>query len=324
MRRQLDHGIPARGRRRLLTVLSTTLLLVAPSLVAAPPANAGICESLGLGAQCRIDFGNPENSMGIKAGKGDDNGNGPVRPLCNLGPPKFDGVPCLSDAGLWSNDWQCYVVPMAPQPDASDPKWGKDIAKGAHVYDCSGWDGKHVLPSKPRAEAGRPSTLIGNVSLDKKEQLERALGIELNSLFVGMAPKPTAGSKSRGAGMGVVGTQVWMWGNPTPFTPWERETPKDDPSGYWAHARVTHLSWDMGDGTPRKVCTRAQMVEYQPWMKNRTPECGHKYTKPGRYWVNMWTHFRVEWNDVHGLGGEEIILRRSMTVRIGENQVVNQ
>lgn len=309
-----------RGRvtRRLLAVLSSTAMLLAPSLMSAPPASAGddICTRLGYGANCVIDFGNPSNSGG-------DGDSGPGRPPCNLGAPDFTGVPCSGDAGLWSNAWQCYVYPMSPPPDPSDPQWSKELAAGKTVYDCAGFDGKNLEPSKPRAIKGDPPTVIGSIrEIDTREFVGRALGIRFESLIPSLAPRPTPRYQSeRGAATGVVGAQVWMWALQTAYTPFYVEA-SGAGGRYWVKAKITHTRWDMDDGSPVKTCQTWQMKVYDESLKNETPRCGHKYTKPGRYYVMMWTHFRVEWNDVNGPGGREIIVRRGVVVRVGESQVI--
>lgn len=307
-------------RRRLLATLSATALLLAPSLMSAPPAQASICTQLGYGANCIIDFGNPGNN-----GDGGDGGGGPVRPPCHTGGPDYTGVSCSHDYGLWSNDWQCYVLPMSPQPDPSDPEWGADVRAGKAVYDCRGMDGGEVTASEPRSWPGRPPTVIGNLEVGGHELIEGLLNMRFEAHYVGMAPRPSPiGTGGYGEHMGVVGAPVWLWTINTPFTPWDppRVGSPSDAEGYWVDAKVTKVSWDMGDGTPKFTCTRDQMVEFEKWMKDRTPTCGHTYTEPGNYMVNMWTHFEVRWNDVHGEGGEEIVIRRSTVARIGESQVL--
>lgn len=319
-------GLTWRGRA--VAMLSCTLLMLVPGLVMAPSASAdSICSRLGYGANCRIDFGNPGNS-----GSG---GGGSGRPPCNLGPAEYRGVACSTDAGLWSNEWQCYVLPMSPQPTANDPEWADEIESGATIYECTPHEGGDDDDDdnggggeiELRAHIGPTPTVIGNSEDERRDLLQTALAMRFEALFIGMAPTPDLiAGQPRGSGnrMGIVGMPVWMWARETPFTPWEVTTTDFDDGDYWARAKVVHTTWDMGDGSGQIRCTREQMKEYHTWMADRTPECGHTYTKPGRYHINMWTTFRVTWNDVNGEGGEFITIRRSMYARIGESQVVNQ
>ena len=51
------------------------------------------------------------------------------------GPPAGP-VPCTSETGSWSNDYNCYVQLAKPQPPAGDPSWqGHEPGDGA-VYQC--------------------------------------------------------------------------------------------------------------------------------------------------------------------------------------------
>lgn len=316
-------------RARVVAVLSASLMLLAPGLISAPSAHAdSICERLGYGASCRLDFGNPGNSGAGGSGGSD----GPRIPRCNLGSygagKNRIGVPCSNDAGLWSNAWGCYVLPFSPQPEANDPVYGEDIKAGRAVYRCVGVNPDNTaefIEREARAVPGTPPTQIGSVDVDGRDQLERALGTQFNALFIGMAPVPfVPGQRATGSEMGVVGLPTWLWTTPTPFTPFDVEMVDTGGTGYRVEAHVVSTTWDMGDGSPKITCSRGEMVEYQPWMKNRTPTCGHTFDKPGRYYVNMWTNFRVTWVDSNGPGGELIRIRRGMVVRIGESQVVNR
>lgn len=304
---------------RAVLALAATLALLTPALVSAPVAQAGICRQLGYGASCRIDFANPGNS-----GKG--GGGGRNIPLCNLGKDtNYAEVACANDSGHWSNEWQCYVLPLDPQPTKDDPVWGDDIAGGRAIYSCMGKneDGEW-RPRENVSWKGRPPTETGNVQ-GGQGQIEDVLGMQFDAFYIGMAPQSRAGSGlSNGRTMGIVGENVWMWFVETPNTPWFKETEAGDEDGYWLRARATHTTWDMGDGSAIKTCTKEQMVAFEPHLKDEKPQCGHTYTKPGFYNVNMWTHFRVTWNDSNGHGGEYISIRRNLTVAIGEAQVVNE
>lgn len=304
-------------RERLLAVLCVTGLLLAVSLMTAPRSEASICKEFKLGANCRITFGGEKGGGGGDDGGG---GGGSTRPLCNLGKPDYQGVPCDNDAGgTWSNERKCYVLPTEPQPDPSDPGY----REGATSYDCLGIDEDGETEQRDPFWASEPprSPIGGNL----QEDLETALDVDLLGVYPGIAPTPIPPNTDwEGFRMATLGTWTWMW--PREPLGGMLEPPRAEEPGrdYYVEAKIKTIEWDMGDGKGLVTCNGVAEV-YQPYMKGRTPGCGYKYDEPGSYMVKVKTTWTVDYRDESGENSIDIELpHKSVIVRIGENQVVNK
>lgn len=302
-------------RERLVAVLGVTLLVLVTSLAVAPRSEAAdICQNFNLSARCRIVFG------GDNSGGGGNNGGGPSRPPCNLGAPDYEGVPCDNAvAGSWSNELQCYVIELTgEEADPTDPKW----KPGAKLYQCTGFDsdGKTLVPKDVIWSVNPPRTSNPG---DLVRDLETAVGARFRAMYPGLAPNPLAlGQERTGSRMAPVGLWVWMWPrtmvNQTQWGPLKATAPG---TPYYVNAGVTHVKWQMGDGTT-VICGKSPA--FAPWMRERTPECGHKYKKPGNYRVRITTYWHITYQDANGPGEQNIEFKQQLWVRIGENQVVNK
>lgn len=304
-------------RERLLAAVCVAGLLLVTSLATAPPSNAEICETFGYKANCRIVFGQENGGDG---GDGDDGHEGPVRPLCNRGAPKYEEVPCDSDSsGKWSNERQCYVLEANDQPDPRDPSY----RPGGKYYDCTGRTKDGQLFDKPSFWSAEPPETETGGSLE--EDLKTALGVGFEAMYPGMAPEPvpTDNEGWDGYRMAPVGLWVWMWPREGFDGDIGPHKVTDESTGYMVSAKVKSMRWDMGDGSV--ISCSADSPAYQPWMKDRTPKCGHKYKRPGSYMVKVKTTWTVDYIDETGYQQVEIEPEpRSIVVRIGENQVVNR
>ncbi|WP_338539264.1 hypothetical protein N5P18_08345 [Janibacter terrae] len=299
-------------RERLLGVLGVTLLLLVTSLATAPPSDAGICQNFGLNASCRIIFGGEKSN-----GDGGKGGGGKVIPPCNRGAPEHEAVPCENAVGgSWSNERQCYVLAADPQPDPSDPLW----QRRGKLYTCFGLDDEgQVVPKDSFWSVREPRTdSPGNL----QEDLERGVRTKFRAMYPGLAPNPVPmHSRFDGWRMAPVGLWVWMWPRAPFDSQWGPIEATDESTGYYINARVSHVVWEMGDSTT-KSCGKSPA--FMPYMRDRTPTCGHKYKKPGNYLVRVTTHWKIDFRDAAGPDSTTLSFPQSLWVRIGENQVVTK
>jgi hypothetical protein len=206
-------------------------------------------------------------------------------------------IDCTSELGVWSQDRQCFVQRVSPEPPLDHPIWeGRDEGT---IYQCS--------PAGAAFSAGTgigfwfwaPSTgsagapiLVDPVSLAEKA-VER---MELAAPEIGMTPM------SAGAPL-LVGMDAWLWvdnAGPRGFGPITR-TATAGPTSVTATAEVSKVVWDMGDGT-RITCRSAGT----PWSPAKgtgaSPSCGHRYLTPstqqdnGTFKVRATTYWRVDWS----------------------------
>lgn len=198
-------------------------------------------------------------------------------------------VPCSGKEGEWSNELQCYVRRMDPQPPPSNPLWqGRGSATGGAIYTCSSPDVYTALwlANPPDVAAQGPTP---------RELAQRAVEqMNLRAIDIGVAPSPD--------GVGLVGVPVWLWvDNPTPNT-FGPETESASAGGVTvtATARVHRLTWDMGDGTTIE-CTSAGTPYQESFGFEESPDCGHSYTTEshgqagGKYTVTATSDWVVEW-----------------------------
>lgn len=231
-------------------------------------------------------------------------------------------VPCTSDAGYWSNGYNCYIKLLAPQPVAGDPSWqGHEPGDGA-VYQCfQPQTGIVVLTwaQDPPPDSGTALT-PGEVAQLAIEDME------LKAINIGIVPEPGPDS------VGLVGMPVWMWA----------ASPDDHTLGpimatasvggitITATARVHKVTWDMGDGT--EVVCRSAGTPYKPeYGRQESPTCGHVYKtsssreQDGKFLVTASSDWVVEWT---GAGQSGVLrlngLQRSVAIAVGEAQVLVQ
>lgn len=301
---------------RLFAALCATALLMVVSLATAPPSDADICKNFGLSARCRIVFGGEKTEGG-----GGGGGGKPAPPACYQG-ARDNGVPCENGVvGIWSNERQCYVQLVDPQPDPSDPE---RTSKDAKNYSCTGLDDDGTTVIKESFWAEEEPETDGPTGL--QEDLETAVGLDVKfrAMNPGLAPSPIpkeVGSSLDGWRMAPVGLWVWMWPRAPHDSQWGPIKSLPDDSGYSVEAVVERVKWDMGDGTT-KTCGKS--VPFMPYMRDRTPTCGHQYKVPGNYLVRVTTYWHIKYNDASGYNETRLEFDQSLFIRIGENQVVNK
>lgn len=230
-------------------------------------------------------------------------------------------VPCTSDAGYWSNGYNCYVQPLDPQPAAGDPSWlGHEPGDGA-IYQCfQPQTGIVVLTwaQDPPPNSGSGPT-PGDVAQLAIEDME------LRAINIGIAPEPGADS------IGLVGMPVWMWASSPDDHTFGPITASASAGGITitATARVHKITWDMGDGTEPVVCRTAGTPYTPEFGRQESPTCGHVYSTSSAHenddkftvtaisdWVVTWTGGGQ--SGVRRLNG----LQRSVAITVGEAQVL--
>lgn len=298
-------------RERLFATFGVTLLFLALSLSAAPDSDANICRNFGLRANCRIVFGG-EKSDGNGGGKGSG------RPACHRGAPEYKSVPCEDAvAGSWSNARQCYVIEAIEQPGPDHPGY----REGAKLYTCTGLndEGNALIPRDSFWSEEPPET---NNPQDLQEDLETAVGTRFRAMYPGLAPSPVPmHARFDGYRMAPVGLNVWMWPRALFDSQWDPPLVEDPDTGYYVDAGVTHVKWEMGDGTS---ITCGKSEPFSRRKAEQTPDCGHKYKKPGNYLVRITTYWNINYRDANGEGRMQTEFKQSLWIRIGENQVVNK
>ncbi|MGX1266970.1 ATP/GTP-binding protein [Streptomyces phaeoluteigriseus] len=220
----------------------------------------------------------------------------------------------------------CAVERLDPQPPAGDPAWDGHKPGDGAIYtrvclsDALGIAaGAQIIPQVFWA-AEAPQ-----VNVDP-EQLARAAVDKM--LLTG----PSIASP-RAAGRYVVGMPMWMWINQSPTT-YGPNTASASLAGVTvtATAKVSSISWDMGEGSAPVVCN-GPGTAYTPAVgKAPSPDCGHTYTKTSamqqgnKFQGTATATWTVDWQVTAGPGeaGQFTEVRQSaFTVDVREVQVLN-
>jgi hypothetical protein len=229
-------------------------------------------------------------------------------------------VPCTSEHGVWSNEWNCYVSPspVDPQPPTTAPEWDGHSPGDGAIYGCynvaGGLRGTMWLAEPPdAADAGPTPGEVAQIAVER---------MNLRAIEIGMSPDPN--------GPGVVALPTWLWvqdpGEQT-FGPITR-TASAGSVTVTATARVERIVWAMGDGT-QVVCT-GPGTPYEPrFGRSASPDCGHTYTResgyqPGQeYTVTATSEWVVDWEGAGQSGSLDVEdLSSSVQVSVGEAQVL--
>ncbi len=318
--------------RGVLTRLCSLAAVVAGLLgVGAPPAYADpVCQQTDPATgECLIWIEWPGNP-GDPGDPGDD---GPkdtgTAAACHwdgtdqgISKPPPGPVPCTSDAGYWSNAYNCYISIVDPQPPAGDPNWqGHEPDDGA-VYNCYQpqtdlliWIWSADPP--PNSGAGPTPREVAQIAIEQ---------MDLRAIDIGITPEPSADS------IGIVGMPVWMWAaNPSSHTIGPiTESASAGGITVTATARVHKITWDMGDGT-KVTCTSAGTPYKASYGNQKSPDCGHVYEKSsstklgGKYRVTATSDWVITWQGVGQTGTIRLNgLTRTAEIAVGEAQVLVQ
>lgn len=223
-------------------------------------------------------------------------------------------VPCESASGWWSNERQCYVQLMDPQPVPGHVLW-EGRTDGA-IYLCTYSFGFAVMPlpfwsdSMPAGPAAPVDPAV--VAQTIVEQME------LRAITIGMVPEDSPGS------MGVVGLPAWMWvdaPSEQTFGPMTRSASLGGVS-VTATARVTKVLWEMGDGGA-VTCTTPGTPFSDGHGGQQSPDCGYTYAQQGTYTIRATSYWSVDWTSTSGPSGSiPLQFTQSRILLVGEIQVV--
>ena len=298
---------------RLVVLLTLAVgLLTVPVGVAS--AQSPDCERVDRKGRCTITITPPAPSPGAAPVSKGGNGGG-ERQCVEGGAP----VPCSSPSGTYSNDLQCYLRPMSPQPPPDSPLWEGNYPEGA-VYNCS------AAGSLPGTVGGGSVWLPGppDGGLTPAAAAQAVVRrMDLRPADIGIVPEDTPGS------IGAVGAPVYMWTDPGPAT-FGPQVLTGSAGGLTitATARVDRIVWNMGDGT--SVTCRTPGTAYQDRFGfAMSPDCGHRYTrtsagKPNSaYPIAATSYWVVDWTGPGGSSGQitlDLVARTSIVV--GELQAL--
>jgi hypothetical protein len=298
----------------LLTILVALLIVPVGVAYAQGPECAYVDEN----GRCTITI-TPPSAPGVEPVSGGDGGgtDGGAQPDCaEYGVP----VPCSDPArGSYSNDLQCYLRPMSPQPPPDSPLWEGNYPDGA-VYNCSAagsyagtiGGGSVWLPGPP--DGGLTPAAAARAVVAR---------MNLRAADIGIVPEDRPGS------IGAVGAPVYMWttAGPATFGP-QVLTASAGGVTIRATAKVDKIVWSMGDGT--SVTCRTPGTPYEDrYGFSDSPDCGHRYTRTsaGRpnnaYPVSATSYWVVDWTGPAGSSGRitlDLVSRTSIVV--GELQAL--
>lgn len=238
----------------------------------------------------------------------------------NIHKPPPGPVPCSTEYGYWSNNYNCYIQLVDPQPPAGDPAWqGHEPGDGA-VYRCYQpqtdidiyiWS----ADPPPNSGAGPTPREVATLAIEQ---------MNLSAINIGIAPKAGPGS------IGIVGMPVWMWAaNPDSHTVGPiNASASAGGITVTATARLHRVTWDMGDGT--EVICNGPGTPYKAEYDDRSsPTCGHTYQKssagkPGdKYTVTATSDWVITWAGAGQTGTIRLNgLTRAVEISIGEAQVL--
>lgn len=290
----------------LLTTMAVAPPAVADSVVCVPgPGGSKVCTTTATspGGGAGTGSGDPASATQVRK-KGSSK--------CTY---YGEEIPCQSEFGEWSQDEQCWVQRVSPQPSQDDPRW-EGHTDGA-VWACSILGGGAVLGGggiggtryfwAPAAGAGAP-VLVDPVTLAE----EAIDSMNLRAVMVGITPPPGPDSLT------LVGIPTWMWVDepgPSTWGPITRTASAGSVS-VTATARVVRVVWEMGDGAS---VTCGKGTAYRPAFDDApSPNCGHRYTAPGTYTVTATSFWEVEWAGAGQAGIIDFTLSRDATVRVAE------
>lgn len=297
------------------------------SLAAAAPADCAVVSRTT--GECRIQVDVPGSSGDSvisnrsQGGNGDSasgRGNNDACLDTFASPPRE--IPCSEGIlGYWSNDRQCYVALVDPQPPKTSPLWGGNT-EGA-IYSCNlgvvlggGTGGGSFWSATPPAGPAAPP--------DPAVLAQQAIAtMDLQAIQIGIVPEPGPDS------IGLVGLPVWMWvdqpGENT-YGPISRNASAGGTT-VTATAAVERIVWNMGDGEI-VTCTSPGTPYADFYGDADSPDCGHRYTRTSSnqpdsaYAVTASSYWVVDWEGGGQTGTIELDFSQTTQVRIGELQVI--
>jgi hypothetical protein len=270
-------------------------------LVAAAPiparADVACSASTGMTSTCTTTAAGPASASRSSA---PSRGSGECRNAAG------EVVPCRSAGGNWSAEHQCYVSPVPVQLLPTDGTFwaalgGRDA--GTHYWCDAGRSGKPMFWLPAGAAPGPSPAVLAQQAVDS---------MQLRAAGIGLTPPPGSPNPT------LVGIPTWMWIDEPTATTYGPATASASAAGITvtATARVTSITWDMGDGV-RVQCGAG--TPYTPGYRDRpSPTCGHRYRKPGQYTVTATSHWAVDWRGGGQTGRIMLDLTSSTVQRVAE------
>ena len=288
------------------------LLFTASSAQADPP----ICEVLDpITGECLIEIVVPGDPGGpiVGGGGGNESGEECVDDRW-LAPP--GEVPCSTSEGYWSNQRDCYISLADPQPPKNHPLWL------GHTDGAIWWCGKVPNPgywfwSESPPDGPDAPPVPGELAQ------EAVAAMQLHAIEIGIVPEPGPDS------IGLIGLPTWMWAAQPTDNTWGPATETASAGGVTvtATARVTHVDWDMGDGSS-VICTSPGTPYADSYGRSDSPDCGHRYTRTSlrepdnAYAVSATSYWEIQCTGGGQSSTIELDLVNTTQVRVGEMQVV--
>ncbi len=143
--------------------------------------------------------------------------------------------------------------------------------------------------------------------------------MQLHAIEIGIVPEP------RPDRIGVIGLPTWMWADSPDQHTWGPITRTASAGGYTVTAtgRVQRVVWAMGDGST-VVCTKRGTPYADSFGKRSSPDCGHRYTRQGRYTVRATSYWVVEWAGIGQSGTIPMNFTSTAVITMGEVQVLSR
>jgi hypothetical protein len=312
--------------------IATVLTMVALVFVGIPAATAAFDASAASMAESDPTGGATADKQGlvivdVEAG-GTAGGTTPVskpsggkKPVCTY---EGEKVPCTSDDGVW--DGACYMKAADPQPPKNDAVWqGND---NGLIVTCTPYCDE--ANTDYGSQMGNPGVLCAVAvtrwvpalpgAPDPAVLAQRAVSrMQLRGIDIGIVPEEGPGR------VGIVGMPQWMWVNeprPRTFGPITREASAGGAT-VTATAKVDKVVWGMGDGTS-VTCVGPGTVYEDRFDTMESPDCGHRYTKQGKYEVTATSYWTVQWEGIGQTGTIPLDFTSTANIVMGEAQVITQ
>lgn len=230
-------------------------------------------------------------------------------------------VPCSTALGSWSSYASAWCRIAPEQPDHSQPIWAGQTTGSIYACTRPGFDGLpnpgetvlRWLPGPPEAAAAP----------DPEDLARRLLAsIDFQAPEIGMFPRGDSTAR-----MSYVGWHMWLWAAPSSALQWGPVTDSITEAGVSVTltARVTGLTWNMGDGGRVSCAKGTAWSEVATGGRNvASPDCGYVYRREGRHTVTVTSDWAVEWAGGGRSGSLPFSLSRSAGVLVGEMQSVHR